>query len=947
MNFRALISRLLLAVLVSLSTPQMRAATCVDTACVEIGGRLTSVDTTRSLLLNSLLGGLLGTSINLQVVDWQALTNANVNLLDLLQALQANASLGTPQAALDTSVDAVKIFNATATALQARGNTVAANAVAAIAARIGPGYMKLGDLLNICASCVSYAETQFNALDLVMGMVSVFNYDNMAYTPSPITINGSALGLGSLGTIKLYAQILEKPVIICRTPGSTRFYGAAIRVKLDLALPTVSLTAALAARLDLLGVLLGSIANLQADLTQLSVYASIARAEGFLQTVDALSQAVQVQAVPGMVDLFIGQIDDAVFFSHSHNNINTTTELTHANIGTLKFSALGFPITASVKAKAFAIGQAPNFQQLNFSGPYPQQQTVSTSTLFVDNLVTSLLNSLDLKIEVTSGLTGLGLLTSTVTALVDSTITTLKPLLVFVYKAALSPIVGPLLSSVLDPMLSLLGIKIGEAYVTVLGAARRCTYTVSGTVYSDANHNGFKDGSESGTNLPLYAKLVSESTPTGPALQAVAVNGATGAYSFSTVDAGLYRIVIDDNDSLPDVTPITALPSGWTAIEQSTFVRTGVAVTTDVPNQNFGFAYFTKLSGRVFLDAGTGPAGTGANDGVRNGSEAGIGGVTVRLLDAGGTALDTATTAGDGTYQLYISSSLPGGTALRVVETNFSDDLSSGGSAGNTGGMYQRSNDTVSFFFTSGTTYTGVDFGDVQSAQFSADGQKTGLPGTTVHFPHRFVAGSAGSVTFAVSHLSEPALNGWTGIVFLDANGNSQLDAGDTPVTGAATVIENQAIDLIVKVFIPTNAAYGMRNQTTVQATMTYTGAAPALVQTLSHVDLTIVGAEASAGLTLIKTVDKAAARPGDRVTYTVAFTNQSPNVLRNIVISDMTPSFTKFVSMQTGTNPPTLGAATAQSPTAGATGAIRWSFAGELASGASGSVIFVVEIDH
>jgi uncharacterized membrane protein len=48
-----------------------RAACTVTGACVSAGPRLASIDTAQSALLNPLLGGLLGTSLNLATLDWQ------------------------------------------------------------------------------------------------------------------------------------------------------------------------------------------------------------------------------------------------------------------------------------------------------------------------------------------------------------------------------------------------------------------------------------------------------------------------------------------------------------------------------------------------------------------------------------------------------------------------------------------------------------------------------------------------------------------------------------------------------------------------------------------------------------------------------------------------------------------------------------------------------------
>src|SRR2546430_1530323 len=51
--------------------------------------------------------------------------------------------------------------------------------------------------------------------------------------PSPVTISGSAIGLGSVVTsVQLYAQIIEPPTYVCGGVG-TQFHTGAIRVKLN------------------------------------------------------------------------------------------------------------------------------------------------------------------------------------------------------------------------------------------------------------------------------------------------------------------------------------------------------------------------------------------------------------------------------------------------------------------------------------------------------------------------------------------------------------------------------------------------------------------------------------------------------------------------------------------------------------------------------------------
>ena len=115
--------------------------------------------------------------------------------------------------------------------------------------------------------------------------------------------------------------------------------------------------------------------------------------------------------------------------------------------------------------------------------------------------------------------------------------------------------------------------------------------------------------------------------------------------------------------------------------------------------------------------------------------------------------------AAGGDYSFAVPS---GATTLCVVETNEGDHRSTGASVGTTalpsgtptsvGGTsytYSRGTDTISFTAGSGTSYAGLNFGDVPDNSFSTNGQQSAAPGTTLYYPHTFIAGSAGTVTFS------------------------------------------------------------------------------------------------------------------------------------------------------------------------------------------------------
>ncbi|HVE52544.1 MAG TPA: CshA/CshB family fibrillar adhesin-related protein, partial [Ramlibacter sp.] len=188
-----------------------------------------------------------------------------------------------------------------------------------------------------------------------------------------------------------------------------------------------------------------------------------------------------------------------------------------------------------------------------------------------------------------------------------------------------------------------------------------CTFTntpifssVGGTVYSDANRNGSQDGGEAGVSAAgLFVKLapVSGGVCTGPAHQAVAVAAGTGAFNVTNVPQGEYCLILDTNNTLSDITP--TLPAGWIGIQNGGgTVRASIpAGTTPESPQSFGLFNGSRLAGSVFADTGTG-AGV-ANDGTRQGGEAGFAGLTVRA-SSGATTIATATTSGDGSFELWL-----------------------------------------------------------------------------------------------------------------------------------------------------------------------------------------------------------------------------------------------------------------------------------------------------
>lgn len=251
--------------------------------------------------------------------------------------------------------------------------------------------------------------------------------------------------------------------------------------------------------------------------------------------------------------------------------------------------------------------------------------------------------------------------------------------------------------------------------------------------------------------------------------------------------------------------------------------------------------------------------------------------------------------------------------------------------------------------------YTLVE--NAPQSTLSTDGGQTSTPGTIVFYPHIFTAGYAGSVAFGTTDAPNPTIGGWSSTLFRDTNCNGVLDGaeGATPLTGSLTVTAGAQVCIIVKVFIPAVAPYNAQDQTSVNAVFTASGAGQS--SSLTRTDLTLVGGAGGAGLSLQKTVRNVStgesanandsASSGQTLEYAIQYVNNSASALNGIVINDVTPSFTRFLSALCVTPLPAALTACSVStqPAVNAQGPLMWTLNGSLQSGATGSVQFRVTV--
>lgn len=455
-GFRLLAS-LLLAITMLAMLPAR--AACTVGACITAGPRLASVSTTQSALLNPLLGGLLGTNLSLSVADWNALAQNDVQVLGFLNALQAQNNLSSPAQALGTNLTLAQVTAALQAAAQAEAKTSLSGVLATLKSALGAtgASVRVGDLLKIGVDGYALGNATLNPLDMLTGLVQLYNYKNMVTTPQPVGISGGALGMaGLVNNVQLYAQVIEPPVYTCG-PAGTQFHTAAVRLKLKLDL--VTLTPSTASLLQVAGVNSASV-----SISKLDVYVESARGEGSLAAVDAAAKAVTLQVAPGVADVYIGSIPDSVFFNRTRTL--SAADVDYGDIGTLLLNG----VNVGLSVKSTARGQAPFASSLTMSGTFPQTRTVGTSAAFATGATNSLASNLSLRTTIlTSGL--LDIVLVPVTNLLNGV---LQPVLRTLVVNTLSPVITPVLTGIVDPLLELLGIGLGEMQVTVTGICQAC-----------------------------------------------------------------------------------------------------------------------------------------------------------------------------------------------------------------------------------------------------------------------------------------------------------------------------------------------------------------------------------------------------------------------------------------------------------------------------------------
>jgi uncharacterized membrane protein len=398
-------------------------ATRVNYAAFSIGTRLASI---QGGLPNALLSGLLGTNLNLSVMDYNALVGAHVNLLSFTQALATEldltgASFGTT---LATQVTLPQALNALAAATT---DGSSATAFRNLALTVPSTTVRLSDLIDLGP----YSNTDVpdpNTVITMNGYSIVQELVQLASGQRQVAIN---LGLSLPGitsttlTVAIGQRPAHSPWLAVAKDGSVIVQTAQTRLYLDSKV--------------------GGAGTLGLVSLRIPLYIQLASGEAKLDSLTCAgggtAPTATLDVLPSVGTIAIADLDMSNFSNFGASPTEKSAVIAQAPL-------------VSVTGRADVALGGVTWQQVSFS---PSDITAGTiKTVSTGDLTQGLATSLIGKINLQVSALGLGLNLSGMTAAVGALLTPL----------------APTLDALIDQLTALLGVHVGQADVMINGV--RC-----------------------------------------------------------------------------------------------------------------------------------------------------------------------------------------------------------------------------------------------------------------------------------------------------------------------------------------------------------------------------------------------------------------------------------------------------------------------------------------
>jgi uncharacterized membrane protein len=357
-------------------------ATSTAVASFSIGSSLLSVN---GGLINAMLGGMLGTSLSLSVMDYQSLASARIDAFDFMSALATRVNLTgvTYDSILTSNLKVSDLIAATLSAQQTDNGASSATtalstisqAVTGLSSKISPSSLiDLGPYNDLTVGQTPKTSFSVSALDLLSAIAEVANGTNQIAVPS------LSLGLPGIASISLVATIGERPV------GTSWLEVGAAGASVHTAQTRILLT------VQLLGS--GPVAAVN-----LPIYVEIASGTATLNAItcgypNISSSNVTLGVTPGIVNAWIGGVTPAQL-----SNFTTQPNPPPATLVNLGL------ITVTGRANAYMGNTTPTNVNFSYSDIQSNVGHTVTTTNFTNSLTSSLLGNLSLTVNVA----GLGL----------------------------------------------------------------------------------------------------------------------------------------------------------------------------------------------------------------------------------------------------------------------------------------------------------------------------------------------------------------------------------------------------------------------------------------------------------------------------------------------------------------------------------------------------------
>jgi uncharacterized membrane protein len=389
------------------------------------GSGLVSLNSEDSALLNSLLGGVLGSTVDLGVDSYEGIASTNVTLLELVKA---EATVGSVAEFLDSELTLGELLQIYADAVNASG-ALGVGAIIAdkipIAANVSELVIKVSDILAITTDPElkeAAALANINLLSLITTTALIANGENaLALFP---TVN--LLGI----TISPVLKVIEPPQIAIGPPGKdengkwhTQMHTAQVLVEAEVN-GDVNL-------------------GLAQAIVDLSLQIKVAQGSAWLKSIQCRNQEnaksiITIGAQPGIASVALAQATDP------------DASAAHINLYLLSILGIHLPL-ANVTAGLDVTLADPDYTELIYevgdNNEWPMVQRASSSVGgSLDSGLADLADSVQIDVE----LLGLGLGIDAIVELLLNVL--LKPLFA---------LLGDTIAPILEPLLKVLGIGIG------------------------------------------------------------------------------------------------------------------------------------------------------------------------------------------------------------------------------------------------------------------------------------------------------------------------------------------------------------------------------------------------------------------------------------------------------------------------------------------------------